>query len=196
MLSKLNYFNKLICMLLMMLVICFSNSTYINVLLIVLPFSYFIFNNNYKLSILSGISFIIYSSISSYYFMLWPFKIWQVFIYILLLRTIFTEREKNVFINRMFYSFSSTKNMIKKLCYRIKNKEYKSNLFGLSYSLYLRKQNKKKVVEEIKDLSVIAKLKYYGINKKRKEYGITVWNKVDSTVLCILILITVISVLY
>ena len=161
-----------------------------------LPFSYFIFNNNYKLSILSGISFIIYSSISSYYFMLWPFKIWQVFIYILLLRTIFTEREKNVFINRMFYSFSSTKNMIKKLCYRIKNKEYKSNLFGLSYSLYIRKQNKKKVAEEIKDLSVIAKLKYYGINKKRKEYGITVWNKVDSTVLCILILITVISVLY
>ena len=50
----------------------------------------------------------------------------------------------------------------------------------------LKKQN-----DDMKFTTYLAKIRFYGYNKKRKEYEITNWNKFDSTILCIVVFITV-----
>lgn len=195
MLNKLNYFNKLICVFLISICIVLSKNKYINVFLMILPFAYAIFTSNYKVAIVSGISFFIYSLISSYDIFLWIYRIWQIFIYALCLKYIFTERERIIFINRIFYKIKSLKNIIYKMFYKSVYKKNKIKC-SLKYKNYLIKHNKKKTQEELKNKFVIARTRYYGISKKRKEYGITAWNKVDSTVLCITLFLVIISILY
>lgn len=195
MFNRLNYFNKLICVFLLSLCVIFSKNIYINILLIILPFAYCIFNNNYKLAIVAGISFFMYSFISNNDIFFWPYKIWQIFVYLLCLKSTFTERERIVFINRIFYRIKSTKKMIRKLFYKTVYNQQKKT-YSLKQKAYLRTHNKNKIEEELKSKFLIARTRYYGDSKRRKEYGLTTWSKSDSTVLCITIFLVVISILY
>ena len=115
MLNKLNYFNKLICIFLISLCIIFSKNTYINVILIILPFSFAIFTSNCKLSIFCAISFFIYFFAGDHDVFLWVYKIWQILIFCLSLKSIFTEREKIIFINRLFYGIKSISKIFKSI---------------------------------------------------------------------------------
>lgn len=196
MLNKLNYFNKLLCFALLCIIICISKNNYINILIITLPFAYAFLKNNYKLMILAGISFIIYSLISMNDTLIWPYKIWEIFIYILLLKFVFSEKDRRAFINRTLYKIEKVNSLTKKIFYKNASSNTRFNDFGLRYKHYLKKESSKKANDDLNFTTSLAKIRFYGYNKKRKEYEITNWNKFDSTILCIVAFITVISLLY
>lgn len=196
MLNKLNYFNKLLCFALLCIIICISKNKYINILIIALPFAYAFLKNNYKLMTLAGVSFIIYSLISMNDALIWPYKIWEIFIYILLLKFVFSEKDRCTFINRTLYKIEKASFLTKKIFYKNIPSNLKFDDFGLRYINYLKKESSKKANDYLNFTTSLAKIRFYGYNKKRKEYGITNWNKFDSTILCIVIFITVISLLY
>lgn len=196
MLNKLNYFNKLLCFALLCIIICISKNNYINVLIITFPFAYAFLKNNYKLMIFAGISFIIYSLISMNDTLIWPYKIWEIFIYILLLKFVFSEKDRRAFINRTLYKIEKVNSLTKKIFYKNATSNTRFNDFGLRYKHYLKKESSKKANDDLNFTTSLAKIRFYGYNKKRKEYEITNWNKFDSTILCIVVFITVISLLY
>ena len=193
MLNKLNYFNKLICIFLISLCVVFCKNVYINIVLIILPFAFAIFTSNCKLSFFCGISFFIYSFASNSDVFLWAYKIWQIFIYCLCLKSIFTQREKIIFINRLFYKIKSIRKIFKNIFYK---SIFKENKRLLKCKFSFKNEIKKKTTNEINNKILIARTRYYGISKKRREYGINTWNKLDSTVLCVTIFLVIISILY
>lgn len=193
MLNKLNYFNKLICVFLISLCVVFSKNAYINIVLIILPFAFSIFISNFKLSILCGISFFIYLFTCDYATFLWIYKIWQIFIYYSCLKVSFTEREKVIFINRLFYRIRSIRKIFSNIFYE---NIYKKNKNLLKGKIGVRNELKKKTKNEINNKVLIARTRYYGISKKRREYGINTWSRLDSTVLCITMLFVIASILF
>ena len=196
MLNKLNYFNKLLCFALLCIIICISKNNYINVLIITFPFAYAFLKNNYKLMILAGISFIIYSLISMNDTLIWSYKICEIFIYILLLKFVFSEKDRRALIYRTLFKIEIVNSLTKKIFYKNATSNTRFNDFGLRYKHYLKKESSKKANDDLNFTTYLAKIRFYGYNKKRKEYEITNLNKFDSTILCIVVFITVISLLY
>ena len=190
MFNKLNYFNKLICFMLIMVSIVVADNAYLYILFIIIAFLIGVLSNNLNISFLSTLSLLIYFYVIQHINYIWIFKLFLIFIFLFILKKSFTKAESRVFWEQLFYSNNNRKKLIKKIYYRDK---YRENTKSKKFNI--RKQNTKKTLEDMNDIDSISKLKYYGYYKKRTKYNIGYWNKIDSTVFFCFVGLFIISII-
>ena len=85
MFNKLNYFNKLICFMLIMVSIVVADNAYLYILFIIIAFLIGVLSNNFNISFLSILNLLIYFYAIQHINYIWIFKLFLIFIFLFIL---------------------------------------------------------------------------------------------------------------
>jgi len=194
MFSKLNYFNKLICTFLIVVTIMVCCNSYLLIAMVVLAFAYSVFSDNFKSIIFSLLIILLNLLNLNGHLNIYIFKFVLIILYIYILFCSLNNRERRIFLEHILYNRGNNRKLINKI-YLIQNKNDKNNNCRLMLKRLLNKEQNKRAKEEIKDIVLFSKLKYYGINNKRSNYKLTIWTNIDTIVIVICIIVLILAIL-